>query len=329
MSLQDRDSQRQLILDQFTRQAALHGSLPHPELTDGRLGRGGPDVGKTKRPPLAVARNEYLRRLRFMSAHDSPQPRTSASEPSPALAHDGNLDLPVDDPAWREFLDCHAIHAAAYDDMAKLTVDLKQSVKACAYLPAANYFYLRDDPSYQPVASALYAADQTPRLSSLLVVTKSSGITTLDQLRSSRLGYAHRYCTTSYFAPALVLLDSHDAIADFFAALIQVPPYQGQIDCVVAGRVDATMVQEDVWRKTPANAEATRVIARRDNLPTPLVIVGANTAGEFKKDLRQLLFSHRPQITPTTLFSGFVPYQSQQVEEFFAASARALPALTN
>jgi phosphonate transport system substrate-binding protein len=261
-----------------------------------------------------------------MTAHASTQPHASTSGPSPILAHDGNLGLPVDDPAWREFLDCHGMHAAAYDDMAKLTVDLKQSVKAFAYLPAANYFYLRDDPWYEPVASALYAADRTPRLSSVLVVAKSSGITALDQLRGRRLGYAHRYCTTSYFAPALVLMENHHAIGDFFAALIQVPPYQGQIDCVVAGRVDATMVQEDVWLKTPANAEATRVIARRDNLPTPLVIVAANTAGEFKKDLRQLLFSHHPRITPTTLFSGFVPYQRQQVEGFFAASARALPA---
>jgi len=263
-----------------------------------------------------------------MPVHDSPQPR-SASEPSLALAHDGNLNLPVDDPAWRDFLDRHGFHAAAYDDMAKLTVDLQQSMRACAYLPAANYFYLRDDPSYEPLASALYAADQTPNLSSLLVVTKSSGITTIDQLRGRRLGYAHRYCTTSYFAPALVLLENHDTIADFFAELVQVPPYQGQIDCLVAGRVDATMVQEDVWRKNPANAEATRVVARRDNLPTPLVIVGKDTAGEFKEDLRRLLFSRRPRITPTTLFSGFVPYQRQQVEEFFAASVRAFAAPTN
>jgi phosphonate transport system substrate-binding protein len=261
-----------------------------------------------------------------MTAHDSPRPRAPTSGPSPTLAHDRNLGFPVDDPAWREFLDRHGIHAAAYDDMAKLTADLKQGVTAFAYLPAANYFYLRDDPSYEPVASALYAADQTPRLSSLLVVAKSSGITALDRLRGGRLGYAHRYCTTSYFAPALLLLENHDAIADFFAALIQVPPYQGQIDCVVAGRVDATMVQADVWLKAPANAEATRVIARRDDLPTPLVIVGANTGDEFKKDLRQLLFSHRPRITPTTLFAGFVPYQREQVEEFFAASARAFPA---
>jgi phosphonate transport system substrate-binding protein len=199
-------------------------------------------------------------------------------------------------------------------------------VKALAYLPAANYFYLRDDPSYEPVASALHAADRTPRLSSLLVVAKPSGITALDELRGSRLGYAHPYCTSSYFAPALLLLENHHAIADFFAALIQVPPYQGQIDRVIAGEVDATMVQEDVWLKTPANAEATRVIARRDGLPTPLVIVGAGAGGAFREELGRLLFSHRPRVTPTTLFAGFAPYQRQQVEGFFAASARALAA---
>jgi phosphonate transport system substrate-binding protein len=261
-----------------------------------------------------------------MAVHDSLPRFASTSGSSPILAHDGNLGFPVDDPAWQKFLVRHGIHAAAYDDMAALTVDLRHSVNAFAFLPAANYFCLREDPSYEPIASALYAANQTPRLSSLLVVAKSSGITALSQLRGRRLGYAHRYCTTSYFAPALLLLENRDAIADFFAALIQVPPYQGQIDCVVAGRVDATMVEEDVWLKKPANAEATRVIARRDDLPTPLVIVGANTGGEFKKDLKQILFFHRPRITSTTLFAGFVAYQRNQVEEFFAASERAFSA---
>jgi phosphonate transport system substrate-binding protein len=259
-----------------------------------------------------------------MTAHD---PCDSTSGPLSTLAHDGNLGLPVDDPVWREFLNSHAIRPVAYDDMARLTVDLKRRVQALAYLPAANYFYLRNEAAYEPVASALYAANQSPRLSSVLVVAESSGITALDQLRGRRLGIAHRYCTTSYFAPALVLLDSGHVIADFFAALIQVPPYQGQIDSVLAGRVDATMVQEDVWLKTRTNADTTRVIARRDNLPTPPVIVGTKTSGEFKQELARLLFSHRPTITPTTLFSGFVPYQQEQDEEFFAASARAVPRL--
>jgi phosphonate transport system substrate-binding protein len=261
-----------------------------------------------------------------MTAHASPQNPTGG--PSPTLAHDGNLGFPVDDPAWREFLDRHGIHAAAFFDMAELTADLQRRVEAFSFLPAANYFYLRDDPSYEPVASALAAADQAPRLSSVLVVTKASGITTLEQLRGRRLGYVHRFCTTSYFAPALVLLENH-AAAGFFAALVTIPPYQAQIDSVLAGRVDATMVQEDVWLKTPANADTTRVIARKDDLPTPLVIVAANSGADFKQELGRLLLSHRPAVTPATLFAGFVPYQRQQVEAFFAASARALPALAN
>jgi hypothetical protein len=44
----------------------------------------------------------------------------------------------------------------------------------------------------------------------------------------------------------------------------------------------------------------------------------------FAHELTELLFSHRPPITPTTLFSGFVPYRRDQIEAFFTASARAL-----
>jgi hypothetical protein len=73
-----------------------------------------------------------------MTAHESLNPGDSASGPLPTLVHDGNLGLPVDDPAWREFLGSHGIRPAAYDDMARLTVDLKRRVMALAYLPAAN-----------------------------------------------------------------------------------------------------------------------------------------------------------------------------------------------
>jgi hypothetical protein len=38
---------------------------------------------------------------------------------------------------------------------------------------------------------------------------------------------------------------------------------------------------------------------------------------------------HRPPMTPATLFCGFVPYQQEQVEEFFSASERAMPNSTD
>jgi hypothetical protein len=124
--------------------------------------------------------------------HQRPHPPASDGGASPIFAHDGNLGFPTDDPPWREFFDRHGISVAAYHDMAKLRHELEAEVKACSYLPAANYYYIRDDPSYEAVASALYAADQTPTLTSLLVVRESSGITAIDQLQGLRLGYASR-----------------------------------------------------------------------------------------------------------------------------------------
>lgn len=160
----------------------------------------------------------------------------------------------------------------------------------------------------------------------MLVVGSSSEITELERLRGARLGFAHRYCTTSYFAPALLLRERGYSIGDFFAELVVVPAYEGQIDSVIAGRVDATMVQEDVLLKTPDYARTTRVIVRKKRLPTPLVIVDVKAPQGLKHDLTALLLSCESASTQETLFSGFVPYQRQQVEEFIAASALALPA---
>jgi phosphonate transport system substrate-binding protein len=208
--------------------------------------------------------------------------------------------------------------------MAELTLALSDSVQTIAYLPAANYFYLRDNPWYEPLASALYAADDTPNLTSVLVVRSAGDVTELGQLRGGTLGYAHKYCTTSYFAPALLLHDHGASIADFFGRLDVVAPYEGQIEAVLDGRIDATMVQEDVWRKTAEDARTTRVIAREEHLPTPLLVVDASADAGLKRDLTQLVLHDRPAITPDTLFSGFVPYRRRQVERFFAASAVAL-----
>jgi phosphonate transport system substrate-binding protein len=242
----------------------------------------------------------------------------------PTFAHDANLGFPVDDPRWREFFDAHQVRLAGYRDMESLTNDLRADTTAFCYLPAGNYYYLRDDPSYEGVAIALYAADETTMTSSLLVAANASGIDTVEQLRGKRLAYAHAYCTTSYFAPALLLAEHGDSIRDFFGELVQVPAWQPQIDAVLDGRAEATMVQENVWLAQPSNAQQATVLGRKDHLPTPVVIVDKNGNERLNRELAELLLSHRPAMTPTTLFRGFVPYAVDQVEAFFTASARAL-----
>jgi phosphonate transport system substrate-binding protein len=243
------------------------------------------------------------------------------------FAYDGNFRFDVKDPPWARLFDSHGITPVRYDDMAELTDALTSSVQTISYLPAANYFYLRDNPRYEPVASAIYAAEDSTLLRSVLVVRSESAVTELDQLRGASLGYAHRFCTTSYFAPAILVHEHASSLDEFFGELTVVAPYEGQVDAVVAGMVDATMVQEDVWRKHPEYARTTRVIAREGDLPTPVVIVDSGADAALKSDLNDVLLAHRPRRTPDTLFAGFVPFEHERVERFFAAAADAVPAL--
>ena len=246
-------------------------------------------------------------------------------DPKPTFAYDANLGLQVDDPSWRDLLDRHGLDVAPYKgDMAQLTKDLSSDPVTLAYLPAANYFYLREGGLYHPLASAVYAASGSSSFTSLMVVSAQSDIAILDELRGRKLGYAHRDCTSSFFAPAILLYEHSLDIAELFAELVEVPPYQGQIDAVVAGRVDATMVDEDVWRRGKANERDTRVIGRRTGLPTPLLIVSAEADEALVREIRELALSHRPATTAETLFAGFVAYDRRKVEGFYGIAGEAL-----
>jgi phosphonate transport system substrate-binding protein len=249
-------------------------------------------------------------------------------ESSLTFAYDGNFRFDAEDSVWAEFFERHRVRPVRYDDMAKLTEVLRSSVQTVAYLPAADYFYVRDMPDYEPFASAVYAAEDTTSLVSLLVVRSSSDVTALGELRGATLGFVHEYCTTSYFAPALLVHELGSSLNEFFGGLVRVRAYEPQIDAVIAGQADATMVQEDVWRKHPLYAESTRVIARREDLPSPVMIIDGRVTLVFRRDLHQVVFSRRPELGPDTLFSGFVDFRRAQVERFFAESDDAIPALT-
>ena len=241
-----------------------------------------------------------------------------------SFAHDVNLRFPLDDPVWLDFFARYDLEPLAYEDMAKLGEDLTRSVAAVAYLPAGNYFYLRQNPSYTPVASALGAPDDAAELASVLIVPAASEVTEIGQLRGARLAYTHRFCTTSYFATALLLHEHGESIGDFFE-LAEGYAFEAQIEALHDGSAEATMVQESVLRNWEDAGAAFRVLGRRGHLPGPLVLCGQPAQDDLAAELAELLINHRPPAGPRTLFSGFAPYRREAVEDFCAASAAALP----
>lgn len=251
-------------------------------------------------------------------------PQRPATGRKIAGGFDTNLDFDFADAAWAAFARSVRCSVTSSTDLDLLTTALRQQLFDFAYIPSANCFFLREAP-LRGLASALSARTRQPRQSSVFVVAKSNPASSWEELRGKRLGYINTYCTTSYFAPSILLARSGFTLTDFFTAF-PVAPWQGQIDAVVDGDIDATMVFEDVWLARPANAESTKVLARIDDLPTPAFLVQTKIEGEIAAGLRAALAGMHVPAALDALYAGFADYQEAHMQRFFADLA-ALPGL--
>jgi phosphonate transport system substrate-binding protein len=194
-----------------------------------------------------------------------------------------------------------------------------------SYLPSSNCFFLRDAP-YRGIVSAMTGITKRAAQSSVFVVAKESPATSWHELRGKRLGYINTYCTTSYFSPSVLLGREGLVLKDFFNAF-PVAAWQGQIDAVLSGGIDATMVYEDVWLAQPSSAERTKVLARLDDLPTPPFIVRADMDETLVDQLKQTLLGLTGH-SKDALYAGFTEFQDARMQRWFADLA-ALPGLAH
>lgn len=234
-------------------------------------------------------------------------------------AFDANLDFPFTDRAWDAFSRSFHCAVTSYTDLDDLTGALKQGLFDFSYLPSANIFFLRGAP-YRGIASALTPITKSPAQSSVLVVAKSNPAQRWQDLRGKRLGYINTYCTTSYFAPSILLSSDNLSLTQFFDAF-PVAAWQGQIDAVVAGHIDVTMVYEDVWLATPDNAAKTRVLARIDDLPTPPFIGHTRLSGSVADQLKSAVLQQERVAHQGAIYAGFTDYQEQLMQAFIAKLA--------
>lgn len=229
---------------------------------------------------------------------------------------DINLDFPLEDRHWHDFFAAASCTIASTADLDMLTDELRQRRADFSYLPSANVFFLRNDSAWRGLASARSARSSLPYQNSVLVVRTSNPASRWQDLRGARLGYINTYCTTSYFAPAILLAHEGQTLTSFFRAG-PVAAWQGQIDAVVDGSIDATMVYEDVWLARADNAARTKIIGRIDGLPTPCFIVRADS-GVFAPKLKAALLAAPPP-GGSPLYVGFSDYQDARMQNFFAA----------
>lgn len=239
------------------------------------------------------------------------------------FGHDANFGFPFDEASWIDFFKKFNVKVVPYMNMDTLTEDLKSHQLHAAFLPATNDYDIRNDPDYFGIVDAVARGNQKA-VSSILIVKKDFPAENVEQLRGKRLGYVHTHCTTTYMAPAILLKRHGFSIKNFFSELVHVEAYRPQIISLLAGEVDATMVQEDVWLKEARFAEETKILDNVTNLPTPVVIVSRRAPKEFQEQFKQELLNYKNTMGKDLIFPGFVPYNKERIEEFFNDAKEAL-----
>lgn len=229
---------------------------------------------------------------------------------------DGNLGLAIADPPWPDVLASHEIATLETTDLGRRDAMMRAHEPHVAYLQAADFHRLSHgaDAHYRGLAIATSKFTGTSNLPSVMVVRSDDPARDLADLKGARVGYLDRSCSSSWFSPAILLHARGEAPAHFFE-MVPTRPWQGQVDAVIAGAVRATMLPEDVWRSTPANAEATRIVARYDHASPALVAVRRDLEAEVTAALLDTLVTSVPGWD--NVHGAFRPFYRADVHRFF------------
>lgn len=235
----------------------------------------------------------------------------------PSFLIDDNLGLHPGEKPWSDFLPRAGITTSTTTDLPELDRSVAAHEPDIVFMPIADFHrvWAAGDRYYRGFAIVTSKFTGGTALPSVVVVRKDDPATGLADLAGASFGYINRSCSSSYFALA-ILLQRIGFSLDGFATLRPTPPWQGQIDAVASGDVRATIVLEDVWKSTPANAETTKIIGRYDNATGAVIVVREGLDEGFLHTLLDALVTWQPK--PEAIFGGFKPFADSDVARFFA-----------
>lgn len=229
---------------------------------------------------------------------------------------DTNLGLAIDQKPWPGFLAANGIETRSTTDLVRLDAMVAAHEPDIAFMPIADFHRLLagGDDHYRGLAIATSKFTGTTSLPSVLVVRSDDPADSLAELEGVKYAYINKSCSSSYFSPAILLQQEGKALHDFFE-LVPTAPWQGQIDAVIAGRVRATMVPEDIWKTTPANARKTKIVGRYDNATPALAVVRSDLDEPLRAALLDALVSWVPGWDG--VYGAFRPFFRADVHRFF------------
>lgn len=219
------------------------------------------------------------------------------------FAFDDNLGLPAD---FARRLGCELVSFHELDQMlsAFANGDVDAMFAPCGALP-----YIAEP--YDIIAQATFGPARGHVMSSLFRVP-SGAASGESVFLDGRIACVNPYCTTSYWAPMIALLDrtpEHSAVNFLSAA-----GFDDMLIAATDGRADGAMVWTAVADKHPDAVAKTRVLFQADGLPTPVILARQSLDAAQKQGMREALAAY--EAAGGGFFNGFSAPEVQAVEAF-------------
>ncbi len=229
---------------------------------------------------------------------------------------DSNLPLDVHDDAVAAVLREFDVSVEGSTDLPAIGRRIAAHEPDVAFIPSADWHrsLRKGDLHYRGLVMPTSKFTGLADLPSVLVVRKDDPAGSLMNLEGATYGYINRSCTSSYFPPAVMLMEKGIQF-DRFLAMRPVKAWQGQVDAVISGEVRSTMVPEDLWRTTDANAEATRLIDRYDHGKAAIVVARHDLDPKLRAALTDALVRWVPPWS--SVYGCFKPFLYADVHFFF------------
>jgi ABC-type phosphate/phosphonate transport system substrate-binding protein len=239
--------------------------------------------------------------------------------------HDSNLGFPMGQDTWQDFFSQGQCTVFGTNNIEPISQSLKNDSNIFAYIPVVCFYKVRKIQEIHRLVSATTGKSGSPTTSSILIIKRGANIKELSDLKGKTYGRINQYCTSSYFAPAIHLSDHGFHFQDFFGQVKDIPVspgnWQNQIDQVISGAIDATMVDENTWLTNRKNAEETEIIGRIDGLPCPIIVYKSIINTQFLDSFKEKLIASSRDTS--AMFSGFIPYAGDSIDVFFKRISKA------
>jgi len=220
------------------------------------------------------------------------------------LGFDDNLGLPGSVAAT------DGIEPVSFHDIAALVEAFTSGAVGAVFAPAGALPSL-EDVEHEVLSQA--RVDGRTAMESRLVVRTAESCPSAAAAAGLSMGCINEFCTTSYWAPMITLLDATPVGTALH--LRRVAGFDDLLAGVADGRTEVAMVWDQVLERHPDETTGLRVVAARQDLPAPLVF-GRADLPEADRALVADAFAGAVSDDPTAFFDGFGPPDHELIDAF-------------